>query len=306
MNRILLRRLRIVTAVVLAFGMMPGSALAAQLNTASLNLSDPRPSQSSNYNFTASNVTATAIKCIKVVLATTSTGTTVPTSLISTGASVNTGTTNYITTTSWTLDATTNGTLLYTKSAGSTPASSSGRIFQLDGITNGATVSTTYYGQFSTYNNIDCVTSPVDSVTVAYEYTAGQAVTISIDPTLTFAVAGVASSGSVNSATTNVTTTSTTIPLGTPTTLQNQIAAQDLSVSTNAGGGYTVFIRYSAAPTSGSNTITDHTGTNSAPTTFSSVGTEAFGYTTNDTSLGTGTPNRFSSNKWAGFTTSKA
>jgi hypothetical protein len=300
------RRLRIIAAFVVALGMMPNVAMAAQLNTATLNQSDPRPSQSSNYSFAMSNVTASAIKCIKVVLATTSTGTTVPGSLVSTTAAINTGGTNYIVNTGWTLDATTNGTMLYTNASGATPASSSGRTVELDTITNGNTAGTTYYAQFSTYNNVNCSSSPVDNVVIAYQYNAGQAVSITIDPTLTFAVAGVASSGTVNSATTNVTTTSTTIPLGTPTTLQNQIAAQDLSVSTNAGGGYTVYIRYTAAPTSGSNVLADHTGTNSAPTTFSAAGTEAFGYTTADTTLGTGTAGRFSGNKWAGFTTSNA
>jgi hypothetical protein len=54
----------------------------------------------------------------------------------------------------------------------------------------------------------------------------------------------------------------------------------------------------------GANTIADHTGTNAAPTVFTSVGTESFGYTTNDATLGTGTAGRFSSNKWAAFTSS--
>ncbi len=109
-------------------------------------------------------------------------------------------------------------------------------------------------------------------------------------------------------ATTTVASTDGTIPFGTVTTSTNGVAAHDLTVTTNAGSGYTLSIRYTAKPTSGANDIDDHTGTNAAPTTMS-PGTEAFGYTTNDATLGTGTADRFTSsggNKWAAFTTSNA
>ncbi len=280
-----------------------GIANAVQLTTASLAQSDPRPSVSSNYTVTVSSVQLVTTRCIKEVYATTSTGTTVPGSFVSTSATINTTNTNYINTTGWSLDATTNGTLKYTLAGGATPASASGRIFEADGITNGATSNTTYYLQFSTYSDAACSVA-LDSVTIAYVYTDGQSVSITIDPTLSFSVAGVASGGTVNSATTNVTTTSTAVPLGTPTISTNQIAAQDITVSTNAGAGYTVYTRYTAKPTSGANTLNDWTGSNATPTTFSAAGTEAFGYTTNDFTLGTGTAARFSSNKWAAFTTS--
>jgi hypothetical protein len=78
-----------------------------------------------------------------------------------------------------------------------------------------------------------------------------------------------------------------------------------LTVNTNAGNGYTVYTRYTQAPTNGSHSITDWTGTNASPTTFSAAGTEAFGYTTTSTSL-SGTAARFSSNKYAKFTTTDA
>jgi hypothetical protein len=69
-----------------------------------------------------------------------------------------------------------------------------------------------------------------------------------------------------------------------------------------------VYTRYTAQPTSGANTINNHTGSNAAPTAFSAAGTEAFGYTTEDATL-SGTADRFTSaggNKWAAFTTSNA
>lgn len=280
-----------------------GVASAAVLTTASVTQSDPRASQTSNYAFLTSNVTTSLTRCFKEVYATTSTGTAVPTGFSSTAATVNTGSTNYLTTTGFALDATTNGTLKYTLAGGATPPSSSARTFQVDGITNGSTTGVTYFLQFSTYSDAAC-TIAIDSVTLAFVYTDGQSVSITVDPTLTFTVSAVASGGTVNSATSNVTTTSTSVPLGTPTISTNQIAAQDVAVSTNAGSGYTVYIRYTGAPASGSNTLASHSGTNAAPTVFSAAGTEAFGYTTNNFTLGTGTANRFSANKWAAFTTS--
>ena len=88
----------------------------------------------------------------------------------------------------------------------------------------------------------------------------------------------------------------------------NSIGAQDLTVSTNAANGYTVSARYTGKPLSGSNTIADHAGTNGSPTTFAAPGNEAFGYTTSDSTLGTGTANRFTNGgpKWAAFTTANS
>ena len=51
-----------------------------------------------------------------------------------------------------------------------------------------------------------------------------------------------------------------------------------------------------------------HTGTNASPTVFSAAGNAAYGYTTNDATLGTGTANRFTSpaQEWAAATTTNA
>jgi hypothetical protein len=175
-------------------------------------------------------------------------------------------------------------------------------------VTNGSVANTSYFAVIKTYTTNSCAT-PSDTVTVQFVYTDGQQVSATVDPTLTFALAGVTSGGTVNGATTNVTATTTTIPFGTITSATNKIAAQDLTVTTNAGNGYTVFARYTGALTSGGFTISDLSGaTNAAPTAFSAAGTEAFGYTTNDATLGTGTADRFTNpaNRWAAFTTSNA
>lgn len=278
---------------------------AATLTTGSVAISDSRPSTASvSYTIDFSNVTTSAIKCIKAVFSTQASGGSVPTGFTSTSAALS-GSSDYIPTpASWTTDASANGTVKITYSSGETPASASSRTLVLTGITNGSTADTAYYLQFSTFNNTDCATSPVDSSTIAFIYTTGQAVSVTVDSTLTFTVNSVASSQTVNGATTTVATTSSTIPFGTVTASANAIAAHDLTISTNSDNGYTTYIRYTGDLTSGANTIDDlATHTNASPGSFSAAGTEAFGYTTNDSTLGTGTAGRFISNKWAAFDT---
>jgi hypothetical protein len=125
----------------------------------------------------------------------------------------------------------------------------------------------------------------------------------------------VTSGGTVNGATTNITTTATTIPFGTLSSGSPKIGAHDLTVTTNALNGYTITVKGTTSPVlnSGGQNIDEFTGTNATPTTWSSpagssasVNTGFFGYTTNDATLGTGTAARFTTSgpKWAGTTTS--
>lgn len=288
---------------------VPNSLFAASLQSGSLTLSDSRPNTASvSYTFSFSNVTTTPIKCISVQFSDASTGGSKPAGLTITGATFG-GTSTYVPTpASWTVtNNNTSGLTTLTYATGETPASSSARTVVLNAITNGSTAATTYFVRFATFNNVDCATSPVDNQTIAFIYTNGQVVSATVDPTLSFTIAGVASAQTVNGVTTNVSTTATTVPLGTLSTSTNTVAAQDLTVGTNAQSGYTVTIRYTGALTNGTANFTNFASPNSAPTTFSAAGTEAFGYTTNDATLGTGTAARFTSSggqKFAGFTTS--
>ena len=115
--------------------------------------------------------------------------------------------------------------------------------------------------------------------------------------------------------------TATTIPFGTLSAGTEKVAAHDITITTNAGGGYTVTASHSAnvqgtgAPliSGATNNIDPFSGTNGTPTTWSAPGgttantnTAFFGYTTNDSTLCTGTAARFTSsggNKWAGSST---
>lgn len=294
-----------IVLIVPSFGFFVTPANAATLSTGIESLSDSRPTTASvTYTTTFSNVSLSLTKCIQLVFSDAATAGSVPTGMTTTGAAFS-ATSNYIPTpASWTTTATTNGTVKLTLIAGETPVSAAGRTVVLTGITNGSTADTNYFVQFSTFSAEAC-TGAIDSGVVAFEYTSGQAVSLTVDPSLTFTVAAITSGGTVNGATTNITTTSTTVPFARVVTAStNAIGGQTLTVTTNASGGYTVYIRSTQSPTSGSNTIADVSGTNAAPAAFSSAGTAAFGYTTEDTVLGTGTAGRFTSNVWAKFTTS--
>lgn len=286
------------------------AAHAATLTSGSVTLSDPRPSETSvQYDIDFSNVTTSAIQCISIVFSDSSVGGSVPTGMDTTGATLD-GSSDYIPTPgSWTEDAATNGTVELTFGTGETPASASGRTVVLTGIDNGSTADTAYFVQFNTYNNTDCSTSPVDTGVIALTFTDGQLVTVTVEPTLDFTINAVANAQTVNGDTTTVTTTSTTIPFGTIDSGTNSVAAHDLTLSTNATNGVTVYTRYTGQLTNdATDTIDNHSGTNASPTSFPAAGTEAFGYTTTDATLGTGTADRFTNpaGGYAAFTTTNA
>jgi hypothetical protein len=284
------------------------AAYAATLTTASLSLQDSRIGQTSQYTFTSSGwSTGTTIGCIEVDLGSASDGT-------GSIAGLNTGGSTFV---SQSVSSTGTWTVSNAQSAAhklrltnATPVAPQigAQTAVFGGVVNGSTANTSYYAVVKTYTDNTCAT-PVDSATVQFIYTDGQATSVSVDGTLTFTVAGIASTGTVSGATVNSTTTSSTIPFGTATASSNKVAAQNLSIATNAGQGYTVFTRYTGQLSNGAGgTISDlATHTNTTPGGFSAAGTEAFGYTTEDALLGTGTTTRFSgTDKWAAFTTTNA
>lgn len=298
----------------LLFGAQVPVASAATFSSASIALSDPRPGQTASYTFTGSSVSLTAINCIKVVWSNTSGGTTAPTGFDGTGGSVTAASSTLINSsaTGWSL-ATSDGASStgqdnvwqYTNASGVTPGGASGRTLLLAGITNSSITDTTYYFKINTYGNTNCSSSPIDDAVLQFINTNGSLVSLTIDPTLSFSVNAVGTSTSCNGTTTTQASTATTIGFGSVTTASNGVVCQDLIPATNSTSGYTISARYTGAPTSGIDTIADHSGTNASPTIFSSAGTEAYGYSTNDTSLGTGTANRFTNGgqKWAAMTT---
>lgn len=282
---------------------IPSIVSAAQVTSGSLTLGDPRPGQTTSYTFSASGfTTGTTIRCIQLRLNTAADGSgSVPTGVTTTGSTLSSS--SLITAGSWTVGNGVNGSLRITNAAGATPAASGNVVW--GNVVNGSTASTTYYGILNTYTNVDCATGPTDTTTVAFVYKDGALVTLTIDPTLTFTITGVASGQTVNGATTNITSTPTAINFGnTVTPSVKGVSAHDLQVATNATGGFSVHLRQTGAFTNGTTTITPWTGTNAAPTTFPAAGTLAWGYTTADSSLAGGTATRFTSaSNWAGMPT---
>jgi alpha-tubulin suppressor-like RCC1 family protein len=136
--------------------------------------------------------------------------------------------------------------------------------------------------------------------------TADTVVSLSMDPILTFTVSAVTGALSCGDATTTVASGTNTVNLGhMSSTAAHPIGGQSLNVATNAASGYTVSVSYSAAMSGASSghPFANVGGTNASPVAWPANGTEAFGYTTESSSL-SGTSARFHSNKWASLTTS--
>jgi len=303
------KRIRALAFGLAATGMVlanVASVAAADLTAASLSLSDPRPDESGVvYTFSAASfTTATTLRCMVLQFnEDADMSGSVPSGIDTTGASFDSST--LVTAGDWT-EGGANGTIQLTYATGSTPAASGNLV--LGGIDNGDTADTTYFAQLRTYGNADCSTGGViDSVTVAFVYIDGELVELTIEPTLTFTCTGLGSGANVNGATTTLANSCTGINFGNNVTAAtNGIAGHNLNVTTNASAGYTVYIRHTGLLTNeNADTIDNHTGTNAAPTAFPAAGTEAWGYTTEDSNLGGGTGNRFTTaGGFAGFTTS--
>ncbi len=192
--------------------------------------------------------------------------------------------------------------------------------YAVNGITNPTAPNTTSYARITTYS--DAGSTVIDSVTVAFAVldTNSIAVSATVDPLFTFTVTPV-TTGSVNGDAVNVLgTTSTAISFGSLNTTTASVSAHDLTVVTNAANGYQITASSAATAQSGfpplvsgsTNNIDNFTGSNASPTSWSAPGgssananTGFFGYTTNDSTLCTGTPDRFTNGgpNYAGFST---
>jgi len=148
-----------------------------------------------------------------------------------------------------------------------------------------------------------CEKTSVDYVSAATS--ADVVVTATVGESAELTVSAVNSGVAINGSTTTVTTTAN-VAFGTLVAATNAIAAHTLTMTTNAGSGYTVNTTYDHKlwrTSATSSDIDDHDGTNASPSAFpESTSDEDFGYTTEDFTL-SGTADRFSGGKWAGFTT---
>jgi hypothetical protein len=190
------------------------------------------------------------------------------------------------------------------------------------GVVNPSTTNSSFFARTTTYSDTGTTAIDGESIAAFAILTASSiAVSATVDPSFSFSVAAVNSGGNFNGGTGNIdeTSTATTIPFGTLTIGTDEIVAHDLTVSTNASNGYQVTASHSAnliagnpPLASGSANIDAFTGTNASPSNWSEpAGTTAntntgfFGYSTEDSTLCTGTANRFTNSgpNWAGSST---
>lgn len=137
--------------------------------------------------------------------------------------------------------------------------------------------------------------SDAEDTESGYSQTATAA---TVAPSLTFSIAGVSSGTTIAGQTTTVSSSATAIGFGTLTIGDGNpnIAAQSVTVTTNATGGYTATARHDQDLTSqNADVIATVSGTNASPAAFGTgVTTGRFGYHTTDSSLCTGSGSRFS------------
>jgi hypothetical protein len=303
--RISLRAIGIGLAATLIGALMMPIVRVDALSSSSLLLSDPRTTQTSTYTFSSSGyTTGTTVRCIDLVLNDQADG---AGSAVGTTTSFTLDSSSVITAGSWTEDTAVNGRLRITNGTGETPNASGNIVF--GAITNGGTEGATYYGLFTSYTDVACTGgNEVDTAVVAFTYKDGELVQLTIDPTLTFTCSSVPALDPVNGTSTTVASTPSGINHGNAVTFTtNGVSAHDLNVTTNATGGYTVYVRQTGDLSNGTDTIANWTGTNAVPTTFPAPGTEAWGYTSSDATLTGGTADRFTTgggDVWAGFSTS--
>ncbi len=305
--------LAICLLMVTSFSYVAPAAYAANLTSASVTLSDSRPSQASTtYTTRFTFPSTTAIRCIRIQLATTASGAfSAPTALLSTSAAKGTITGGGLTDGNWTLDNTVNGDLRLTAAAPQTPTATAATI-PITTITNpsGAGLTNgTFFARLNTYTSNDCSTGATDGVVVTLAVTSGVTITAVVDPILTFTMAG-HTTAVKTTITPDVSCSSSATAVSFPSTMTlatTYYCAQRMTVSTNASLGYTVTARGTVAgddmvnQINGAETVTDHSGSNATPAAFGTP-TESFGYTSSDGVLGTGTTTRFAAaDTFAGF-----
>jgi hypothetical protein len=201
---------------------------------------------------------------------------------------------NYLSnTTGWSFIERTTGFARYAKAAGTTlPSGTSSVGFVLGNVSHPNTTATAYF-IFETYTSNDCSTGAVDRAVFAFTSPRSTVVSVTVDPALLFTVAGRATACNSQSPTTfEAGATSTVVSLGRITEATSGGGAQDLSVQTNAGNGFTVYVRGTVAGDdlvgSGGASIADIASTHASPGAAPSAGTAGFGYTTSDTDAGFG------------------
>ncbi len=215
-------RLFIVIAIILSMLTVYGAfnpANAASLKDISDTLSDSGPSAVATHTIEfTTNVELAANEYVEVTL---------PTEFgdIATG------------TCPWGILATTTETFRCT--ADDTVATNTPYIITIDDVTN-PSASSTYHIYIKTHQSGGAVIEQGDMMVAIVD---GVSVTATVPSTLTFEITGLDADTNVNGATTNATSTANSIPFGALDYNATTTIGQQLSVTTNASGGFTVTVQ---------------------------------------------------------------
>lgn len=298
-----IKRGAIFAVVVALLVILAPAADAATFSGIALTPSQPEPSATGvTYTIDFQGPSSSTVRCVRVQLDTAAdgSGSTPP------GADLSGSTLSGSFLGSWSgWSATSTGaSISATSASGATPASGAVQLV-VGNATNGSVAETPYYALVDTFSDVGC-SSLVDHGATSLTWSNNVSVSTSVDPSLSFAVSG-KNGGTCNGAgVTGVGTTSTAIALGRVDRTSMAVGAQNLFIATNAANGFSIYAR-SAGPLNDGrgHSIADIAASASAPAPFPAPGTEAFGYTTDSTSL-SGNPTRFAGPRWAALTTSDA
>jgi len=291
------------TAVLVALlQLLAPAAGAATLTSISLAQSAPEPGATGNTaTLTFSSQSTTPVACVTVRFNTQPDGGGTAPSGLSAAATTLSG--SFMSSwTGWSTGSSAS-TAKATRSSAVAPQAGSSRQIVVSNLTNGSTASTGYYALVDTYSDTACTTA-VDHGYTSFLWGDDMTVSATVDPALTFTVTG-KNTGSCNGvAVTGTGTTPTAVSLGRVDKSSTAVGAQDLAVTTNAANGFSVYARLSGPLADGNgHSIATLPAADSSPVPFPSPGTEAFGFTTDSTTLSGPSPARFSGGKWAGIST---
>ncbi len=282
------------------------SVFAGALTSSKVTISDSRAGQSGvSHTFSFTTGTTGTIQTVEMLYCTTPSGSCTTPSGITTTSATQGSITGLSTSTS---NVSVNGTITLTVTTPASIGSGTAISIPYSSITNPSTINSSFFVRITTK---DSGSTTIDSTVVAFATLGTTSLTITAEVGSTFSVSLAAvTTGSVNGQSINLSsTTATSIPFGTLATGVSKVAAHDITVVTNSTNGYVVTVKSSNPPlTDSTNNIDSFTEPNSLPLTWSSpagstpnVNSGFLGYSTEDTSLCTGTAARFSGNKWAGF-----
>lgn len=282
--------LRVVIAVLTVASFTPmlsGVAAASQMTPRSVTIGSSAASASTSYSFSFTVPSTTPIQSASFTACTTASGACVtPSGFSVTGSTFSSVTATIGTSTGWTANTATAGSLRILNATNTTaPSNASPITVVFNSVTNPSATNATYFFRMSTYSD-SAFTTAIDTGTVATS-TAGQVtVTAAVDESLSFTLA------------------SSTVPLTGLSTTSTGSGTSSMSVATNAAAGYGVTVNGTTL-TSAGNTITALTsptasttgtkqfGLNLAANTTPTVGTAVSGAGTGTAQTGYNTANSF-------------